>query len=178
MRISFSKIKGSLYFLVISLLLGLLDIAVKYVILNNFIYGKPVNVVGDFLRITLVLNPNTAFGISLGENFPYALVSTILAVIVLILMFVEKDGWIRLMYALILGGAIGNITDRILNGAVVDFIDVGIGNLRWPTFNIADTFVSLGIIGILMKSLFGKNESVHSDGGVRERACNSGEGNN
>jgi Lipoprotein signal peptidase len=132
---------------------------------------------GNFFRITLVLNPNTAFGISLGENFPYAPVSGALALFVLYLLVKEKNIFSKTMYSLILAGALGNITDRIINGAVVDFIDLGIGNLRWFTFNLADVFVSLGIAGLIIGGFIVKNESFRSYGGVRERAYDSGEGN-
>jgi lipoprotein signal peptidase len=163
--------------LLLSVILGSLDLAVKFWILKNFQQFQPVEVFGEFLRINLVMNPNTAFGISLGENFPYAPVAIALALFVLYLLVKEKDTFSKLMYSLILAGAIGNITDRIINGAVVDFIDVGIGNLRWFTFNLADIFVSLGIIGLIVKGFFVKDEGVRSYGGVRERAYDSSEGN-
>lgn len=164
----------SLFFL--SVILGVIDLLSKFWVLHNLPYMKPVNIIGDFFRFTLVLNPNTAFGISLGENFPYVYVAIALAILVAYLLIRENDNFSKFMYALILGGAIGNITDRIINGAVVDFVDIGIGNLRWFTFNLADVYVSLGIMGLILKGLFAKNEGIRSYGGIRERACNSGEG--
>ncbi len=173
----FHKVKRSTPFVLLSFALGFADVLSKIVVLNTLPYMRPVEIFGEYVRITLVMNPNTAFGISLGENFPYSMVAGVLATFVLVMLFLEKKLWTRFMYSLILGGAIGNITDRIMNGAVVDFIDIGIGNLRWFTFNLADVFVSLGIMGIIFYSFFDKNEGVRSESGVRERACNSSEGN-
>ncbi|MEO0223449.1 MAG: signal peptidase II [candidate division WOR-3 bacterium] len=176
MRMMTSLYKTTFLFL-LSVILGIIDLLTKFWVLHNMPYMKPVNIIGDLLRFTLVLNPNTAFGISLGESFPYAYVAIALAILVAYLLIRENDNFSKLMYALILGGAIGNITDRIINGAVVDFVDIGVGNLRWFTFNLADVYVSLGIMGLILRGLFAKNEGVRSYGGIRKRACNSGEGN-
>ncbi len=156
MKISNSIIFRSLAFVFLSVALGAVDLIVKLWVLKNFEHLQPVEVLGEFFRITLVMNPNTAFGISLGENFPYAQVAGILALFVLYLLLKEKGTFSKAMYSLILAGAIGNITDRIMNGAVVDFIDIGIGNLRWFTFNLADVFVSLGILGLILTGFFRK----------------------
>jgi len=154
----------SLPFILLSVLLGVLDLAVKFWILKNFQYLQPVEVIGEFFRITLVANPNTAFGISLGENFPYAPVAGALALFVLYMLVKEESPFSKAMYSLILAGAIGNVTDRIINGAVVDFIDLGIGRFRWFTFNLADVFVSLGIAGLVIRGIFVKDEGVRSHG--------------
>ncbi len=174
MKISNNILFRSLPFVFLSVALGAVDLMVKFWVLRNFEYLQPVEVLGEFFRITLVMNPNTAFGISLGENFPYAQVAGILALFVLYLLLKEKETFSKAMYSLILAGAIGNITDRIMNGAVVDFIDIGIGDLRWFTFNLADVFVSLGILGLIFKGFFVKNEDFRSYGRVRERTYDSG----
>jgi len=70
---------------------------------------------------------------------------------------------VRLSLALILGGAIGNLIDRILLGAVTDFIDLGIGTLRWPVFNLADAAVTIGMITLLALILFERDKQSEND---------------
>jgi len=138
----------------VSFLTLVVDQILKFIVVHSFPAGISVPIVGDFLRITLIFNPNTAFGISLGENFPYTLVAGAISVVVFILALTEKNVWNIVAYSLILGGAIGNILDRIIRGEVVDFIDMGIGeNLRWYVFNGADVFITIGIIMLLAEGL-------------------------
>ncbi len=144
----------SLLLLLYSALLAFLDLATKHVVYRSLPLHSPVEVLGNFLRITLVMNYNTAFGISLGENFPYAVVASVLAVFLLWLMLRERRRSYKFFYSTILGGAVGNIVDRMLRGAVVDFVDVGVGRFRWYTFNLADVWVSIGIAGLVLLMLF------------------------
>jgi signal peptidase II len=111
--------------------------------------GIPHPVAGDWLRLTLVYNPGAAFGLHLG---PYSrwifLVLTLAALFILGRLYMNTrpgDVWRTLAVALVCGGAVGNLIDRIRSPlGVVDFIDVGIGDMRWPTFNVADMAVSTG----------------------------------
>ncbi len=149
---SFKRRAGIIAF--VSLLTFAIDQVIKFIVVQNFPAGIPTPVVGNFFRITLIFNPNTAFGISLGQNFPYTLVAGTISVLVLIMALVEKNVWNIVAYSMILGGAMGNIFDRILRGEVVDFIDIGIGeNLRWYVFNGADAFITLGIIMLLAEGI-------------------------
>ncbi len=101
----------------------------------HLVPGEPVPVLGNFLRLTLVHNTGAAFGLFPGSRLPFILVSVLAIAVVLYVLL----GWI-------LGGALGNLLDRIRWGRVVDFIDVGIGTVRWPVFNVADSAVTLGVI--------------------------------
>ncbi len=149
---SFKRKLGIIAF--VSLLTFAIDQTIKLLVVQNFPAGIPVPVIGDFLRITLIFNPNTAFGISLGQNFPYTLVAGAISVFVFIMALMEKSVWNIIAYSMILGGAIGNIFDRIMRGEVVDFIDMGIGeNLRWYVFNGADAFITIGIIMLLIEGI-------------------------
>ena len=111
--------------------------------------GIPREVVGDWLRFTLVYNTGAAFGISLG---PYSrwlfLALAIVALVILGRLYRQTPDHDRFRIAsigLVCAGAIGNVIDRIRHPmGVVDFIDVGIGMHRWPTFNVADMAVSIG----------------------------------
>ena len=110
-------------------------------------------VLGDVLRWTLVYNPGAAFGLHLGPWSRWIfIVLTFVALGVLWSMYRQSVPEARLKVialATIAGGAIGNLVDRVRSSrGVVDFIDVGVGDWRWPTFNIADIAVSCGAIAL------------------------------
>jgi len=110
----------------------------------------PHDVYGDWVRLTLVHNPGAAFGLHVGEYSRWIfMVLTIVALVILGRLFAATrpgDVARTVSLALVCGGAVGNLIDRVnLNRpGVVDFIDIGIGDSRWPTFNVADMAVSIG----------------------------------
>jgi signal peptidase II len=111
-------------------------------------FNQPVPVVGEFLRLTYTRNSGVAFGLGQGTGFPYYIFS-ILAALAILAMFVRRQAgdWPRqLALALIFGGALGNLWDRVLSGEVVDFIEVGVRQWYWPVFNVADSAVSVGVV--------------------------------
>jgi signal peptidase II len=108
----------------------------------------PVQLIGDYLRFTYTRNSGVAFGLGAGVPFPYYLFS-IVAVVAILWMFASgraRGFWRQLALALILGGAVGNLIDRVTTGEVVDFIEMGWGRFRWPVFNVADSAVTVGVI--------------------------------
>lgn len=133
--------------------------------------GVPREVIGDWLRLTLVYNTGAAFGISLG---PYSrwlfLALAIVALVILGRLYRQTPDTDRFRVAsigLVCAGAIGNVIDRIRHPmGVVDFIDIGVGVHRWPTFNIADMAVSVGAF-MLAWSLWAEDRA-------RARAAASG----
>lgn len=115
----------------------------------------PHPVIGDWLRWTLVYNPGAAFGFHLGPWSRWIFITlTFVALVVLWSMYRSSEPKARLKVlalASIAGGAIGNLIDRVRSSrGVVDFIDVGVGDWRWPTFNIADIAVSCGAIALAL----------------------------
>ncbi len=113
----------------------------------------PVPLVGDWLRLQLVYNPGAAFGLNVGAHSRW--VFTVLALVALFVLIsmvrqTPPDQKLKLIsLALISAGAIGNLVNRLMESrGVVDFIDVGIGALRWPTFNVADMAVTLGALAL------------------------------
>lgn len=111
--------------------------------------GLPHSVVGDWMRFTLVHNTGAAFGLSVGMYSRWIfMMLTIVALFILgRLYYATRPGDVMRTWslALVCGGAVGNLIDRIRSAnGVVDFIDIGIGDSRWPTFNVADMAVSLG----------------------------------
>ena len=113
--------------------------------------GMPPEVIGEHVRFTLVYNPGAAFGLNVGDAATSRWVFTALtigALLILGRLYLSTRAGDRtrtLALALVCGGAIGNLIDRIRHtGGVVDFLDLGFGSARWPTFNIADMAVSSG----------------------------------
>jgi signal peptidase II len=125
-----------------------IDQATKGAASSHLIPGEPVPILGQFLRLTLVHNTGAAFGLFPGSRLPFILIS-VLAIVVVLFLFARdayRSFMNRVLLGCILGGALGNLVDRVRWGRVVDFIDVGLGALRWPVFNVADSAVTLGVI--------------------------------
>jgi len=115
---------------------------------DTLAYREPVRVIGDLVRLTYTRNSGVAFGLGAGFPFPYYLFS-IAAVLVIVWLFARQrvhGGWRRLALALILGGAIGNLIDRIASGEVVDFILLSWRRWQFPVFNVADSAVTIGVV--------------------------------
>ena len=117
----------------------------------------------DFLNLTLNWNTGIAFGLlSSNANLFYHLVSALILLIIayLIYLMVISDKPGKIIISLIIGGALGNLYDRLNYYAVPDFIDFHIENFHWFTFNVADIFISVGIIMMLFKEIiFKKNKN-------------------
>jgi signal peptidase II len=135
-------------FLTCATLVLALDQVTKAIVSARLLPGDPVPVIDNFLRLTLVHNTGAAFGLFPGSRLPFILISA-LAIVVVLYLF-ARDAYRsflnRVLLGSILGGALGNLIDRIRWGRVVDFIDVGFGTVRWPVFNVADSAVTLGVI--------------------------------
>ncbi|MEO5567270.1 MAG: signal peptidase II [Gemmatimonadaceae bacterium] len=111
----------------------------------------PHGVAGDWLRLTLVYNPGAAFGLNVGEHSRWVFMAlTVIALGILGRLYLNtRDGDMprSVALALVCGGALGNLFDRVRSEkGVVDFIDIGFSGSRWPTFNIADMAVSSGAV--------------------------------
>lgn len=136
-----------------SLLIGVaalcvaLDQWTKHWASAHLAYAEPIRVVGDYVRLTYTRNSGIAFGFFAGHSFPFYVFSIIAAVAVLALfmrarVLTPARHW---SLALILGGAIGNLIDRVATGEVVDFILLAWGRSEFPVFNVADVCVTTGV---------------------------------
>ena len=117
--------------------------------------------INPFLNFYLHMNTGIGFGlVSLEANIYYHILSSIIAVvtIVLIVFLWRSKGIYSYLIALIIGGSLGNLFDRINYYAVPDFIDLHIGNYHWFLFNVADIFITAGIIGLMLIELFKKEK--------------------
>jgi signal peptidase II len=115
----------------------------------------PLAVIGDWVQLRLVYNQGAAFGLDVGQYSRWVFLS--LAVIALIVLgsMVRStrpgDRFRLLALALVCGGAAGNLIDRIRSAqGVVDFVDIGVGSWRWPTFNVADSAITVGAIALAL----------------------------
>lgn len=128
----------------------------KSVIVRQVELGTGFNVIPGFFDILHVRNTGAAFGMLQGIPEPvrtwFFLGITVAAFIAMFVVFFraqEKSWLLKLVFGLIIAGALGNLTDRFVYGEVVDFLSVYIGKYRWPTFNLADTYITLGMLGLL-----------------------------
>ena len=141
-----------------------LDQLSKQWIIGEFYYGARREVIAGLFELTHVRNPGGAFSFfANGPAFPRMLFfvgMTLVAIVLLLVFFRRLEPGARLTAASlggILGGAIGNLIDRIVHGEVIDFLDFHIGTHYWPTFNLADSFIVVGV-GILLVEMFFEQE--------------------
>tara|TARA_Y100000385_G_scaffold285004_1_gene344125 strand:+ start:172 stop:684 length:513 start_codon:yes stop_codon:yes gene_type:complete len=120
-----------------------------------------------YLNIVLIWNKGIAFGLlSFNESNLYNILSLIISIIVVILvvMSLKSQGFKRYSLLMIVGGALGNLHDRIFFNAVPDFIDFHVGNFHWFIFNVSDIFISIGVIGMIILELVeNKTEKKNND---------------
>ena len=115
-----------------------------------------------FLNIRLIWNEGIAFGLlSFNETIFYNALTFLILIIILIIFFMlsKSNGINKFSLMMILGGAIGNIYDRIFYKAVPDFLDFHIGNFHWFIFNVADIFITLGVIFMIIIEITGNNKN-------------------
>ena len=114
-----------------------------------------------YLNIVLIWNKGIAFGLfSFDESHLYNILSLIISIIVVILviMSLKSHGFKRYSLLMIVGGALGNLHDRIFFNAVPDFIDFHVGNFHWFIFNVSDIFITLGVICMIVLELIDKDK--------------------
>ena len=119
--------------------------------------------VSKYLNINLIYNEGIAFGLlSFEENHIYQILTTIIFIIIIILFFmifrVKTKKYEKIGLILIVGGALGNFYDRIIYNAVPDFIDLHIGNFHWFIFNIADIFITIGVLWLIFLEIISKKK--------------------
>lgn len=145
-------------YLLIALAIVVLDQVTKQLITHYLPIGSQIRMFGgELMWIQHVLNPGMAFGLRLLPPFVLAVISTFAACVLIAYLFLSphSSGGQGLALGLIIGGAIGNLIDRIAYGKVIDFISVDFPDaimMRWPTFNVADSAVSVGVTVLIILS--------------------------
>ena len=140
----------------------LLDRISKIYLLNLEVSGTEIDFyIYPFLNFYLVWNTGVGFGLaSMETNIYYHILTSIIVIINIGLIFflIKSKGIQAYLIALIIGGSLGNLFDRIYYYAVPDFIDLHLGNYHWFIFNVADIFITVGIIGLILVELLKKEK--------------------
>ena len=149
--------------LIIVLLIFLIDRFSKIFVIY-FDSTKPTSEIylSKYLNIQLVWNEGIAFGLfSLTNKFIYNILTLIIIFFILVIFFIanKSKGYKKYSFLLILGGAFGNLFDRIFYKAVPDYLDFHIGNFHWFIFNVADIFISIGVILVIFSEIFDNNKN-------------------
>ena len=146
--------KENLYFIAVIFFIFSIDRYSKIEIINNY---SDTNVyLNDFLNFDLIWNTGIGFGIfSTNSELFYNLITFLIGIVIFILIYflIISNSVEKLIYSIIIGGALGNFFDRLVFKAVPDFIDMHYNNLHWFTFNVADIFITIGIFFFIFKEM-------------------------
>lgn len=149
--------------LFLALVMLIADQALKLAIVNSLQLWQKVEVIPGFFNLVHVLNQGAAFGFlsdsALGwQNQLFAAITALAVLVILYLILSAREGdfWFCFGLGAILGGALGNLTDRLRLGGAIDFLDFHVAGLHWPAFNLADACITLGAIVVLATVIRGK----------------------
>jgi len=144
-----------------TLVIVISDQVSKFAVMHHLRLHDSIPVIKGFFNLVLVRNKGMAFGFLNRPNFNFGfyllVAASIGAVILLLIWFIklkENDGMTTLALSLILGGAVGNLIDRLRFREVIDFLDFYIGSLHWPAFNVADSAITVGVFLIAINIFF------------------------
>ena len=151
---------------IITIIFSLDRISKFYIILKSETNLSSSLYTSKFLNINLIWNEGIAFGLfSFNENYLYNLLTILIVIVIFIIliMIIKSEGFKRYALSMIFGGAVGNLYDRIFYSAVPDFIDFHIKDFHWFIFNVADIFITIGVIIMILSEFRGnklKNEAL------------------
>lgn len=151
-------LKENIYFLILILLIFTFDRYAKLIVINNF--SEQNYFVNDYINFDLIWNTGIGFGLlDTQSTLFYNFVTTLIGLVILILIYImiNSKNLDKLIYSTIIGGAIGNFYDRITFKAVPDFIDLHYNNFHWFVFNLADVFITIGILTLIISEMLKKN---------------------
>lgn len=136
----------------------LLDQITKYIVTANMALADTIQIIKNFFRITYVQNTGAAWSFMAGNRIFFIFI-TLAILLILIYMLIKKENLSKkegILFGILIGGILGNMIDRILYGYVIDFLDFNFGGYDFPVFNVADTFIVLS--GILIMLMYWKEE--------------------
>ena len=156
--------KKSLFILIVILILTIIDQIIKYLVVSNISIGSEKIIIDNFLKFIYIRNTGAAFGI-LSGNIIFLIFITVLLIFYIVNEMKKNinNNLSLLSFSLILSGALGNLIDRVVRGYVVDYIPFTLFNREMSVFNLADTYITIGVIlliYIVIKE--GKNERISS----------------
>lgn len=150
---------------ILLVIIVLLDQASKFIVDRTMPLNHSIPVIENLFNLTYIRNTGAAFGILAGSDAPFRLpfliVFSLLAIGFIVMMLrrlQEKEKVLIIAFTFILGGAIGNLIDRILYGEVIDFLDFYWSRYHWPAFNLADSFISVGVMTTFYRLIKAKGQ--------------------
>ena len=157
-----NKLKNNYIFVIIILLMFAMDRFSKEYVINFFLsYKEQSYYLYSFLNLTLIWNTGMAFGLFESESNTYHFISALIVVVIVFLiiwLFKSKIFIEKIALSVVIGGALGNLFDRIKFNAVPDFIDLHYRDFHWFVFNVSDIVITIGIILLLLSDILKKNE--------------------
>ncbi len=151
--------KSNLYVLLLITLIFIFDRFTKNLVINNFI--EKTLYLNDFINLDLIWNIGIGFGLLSYDSFLiYNLITVLIGTVLLILIYIVivSHNLDKLIFSIIIGGALGNFYDRVIYYAVPDFIDLHYKTFHWFTFNVADIFITFGVLAMIIKEFLVKNK--------------------
>lgn len=137
-----------------SLIILLMDILTKQIVIKSMIPHQSITIIPNFFQITYAKNTGVAFSILEGKQiFIIIMTLIVLGIIIKYIKDLATTKYDIISYALVIGGALGNLLDRVIYGYVIDFLDFQIFNYNFPIFNVADIGIVVGIFLLLLKNL-------------------------
>ena len=156
-----NMLKKNIFYFFLVLLIFILDRISKLWIISIFNSENNLEIkISSFINLNLIWNKGIAFGLfSYGEKFEYNLLTGLIIIISAIVfwMIIKTKGFEKYGFLMILGGALGNIFDRLYYSAVPDFIDIYYKNFHWFVFNVADIFITVGVLMLIINEITIKN---------------------
>jgi len=156
-----NMLKKNIFYFFLVLLIFILDRISKLWIISTFNSENNLEIkISSFFNLNLIWNKGIAFGLfSYGEKFEYNLLTGLIIIISAIVfwMIIKTKGLEKFGFLMILGGALGNIFDRLYYSAVPDFIDIYYKNFHWFVFNVADIFITVGVLMLIINEITIKN---------------------
>ena len=153
--------QNQLAFIILTILF-LIDRFSKFFILRLVEQGEKLDIyITSYLNLYLIWNKGIAFGLlSFNENTIYNIITVLILIIIsiVLMMTIKSKGLKKYSFAAVLAGALGNVFDRIYYSAVPDFIDFHIGDYHWFVFNVADIFITFGVICLILLEIMNKNK--------------------
>ena len=156
-------LKKNIFNLLLVIFIFILDRLSKIIIIKLSEPLGELNIsITSFINFNLIWNEGIAFGLlSFDDKFYYNLITLLIVLITLIIIWLinKAKGIEKLSFLMIIGGSLGNIFDRIYYSSVLDFIDISVNNFHWFIFNVADIFISIGVILLIILEFFKKKIS-------------------
>jgi signal peptidase II len=156
-----NMLKKNIFYFFFILFIFILDRISKLWIISIFNLENSLEIkISSFINLNLIWNKGIAFGLfSYGEKFEYNLLTGLIIIITVIVfwMIIKTKGFEKYGFLMILGGALGNIFDRLYYSAVPDFIDIYYKNFHWFVFNVADIFITVGVLMLIINEITIKN---------------------